>query len=135
MGLMRIDVETGTAIDVNPDVGAGGINALAMGLAANGEMYLSSSVGNWARLYSVDLNDGTIQEISSTLFERPYGLTGVAPIVLGDANCDGVVDLLDVGSFVESISTGVFNDKADITRDGQVNLLDVQPFVQLLSGG
>ncbi len=54
--------------------------------------------------------------------------------LLGDVNCDGLVNLLDVQPFVDLISNGDFNEKADITGDGMVNLLDVGPFVALLSG-
>ena len=54
--------------------------------------------------------------------------------ILGDVNCDGVVDLLDVSPFVDTI-TGAFDVKADINKDGVVDLLDVAPFVALLSGG
>ena len=55
--------------------------------------------------------------------------------VLGDVNCDGVVNLLDVGPFVELLANGGFSPKADIDENGSVNLLDVGPFVDLLSGG
>ena len=55
--------------------------------------------------------------------------------LLGDVNCDGVVDLLDVQPFVDLLSTGEFSKKADINEDGEVNLLDVAPFVTILSGG
>ena len=56
-------------------------------------------------------------------------------ILLGDVNCDGVVNLLDVAPFVQLVSAGDFLDKADINQDGVVNLLDVSPFVEILSGG
>ncbi len=55
--------------------------------------------------------------------------------VLGDVNCDGIVDLLDVAPFVELLTMGGFNAKADINQDGFVDLLDVSPFVDLLIGG
>ena len=55
--------------------------------------------------------------------------------MLGDVNCDGLVNLLDVDPFVDLISTGEFSDKADINMDGVVNLLDVTPFIALLNGG
>ena len=55
--------------------------------------------------------------------------------LLGDVNCDGGVNLLDVGPFVELISNGGFSTKADINEDDEVNLLDVGPFVDLLGGG
>ena len=56
------------------------------------------------------------------------------PFLLGDANCNGVVSLLDVSAFVEQVSTGTFVDKSDMNRDGVVNLLDVGPFIALLNG-
>ena len=56
-------------------------------------------------------------------------------VLLGDVNCDGVVNLLDIAPFVDLISTSGFSDKADINMDGFVNLLDVAPFVQILSDG
>ena len=55
--------------------------------------------------------------------------------LIGDVNCDGSVDLLDVGPFVEVLSNNEFNAKADIDGNGVINLLDVTPFVELLSGG
>ena len=57
----------------------------------------------------------------------------VGSFLLGDVNCDGVVDLLDVAPFVDLLTNGEFSDKADINMDGVVDLLDVDPFVDLLS--
>jgi len=54
-------------------------------------------------------------------------------ILVGDVNCDGVVDLLDIGPFVDLITSGGFSPKADIDGNGVVDLLDVGPFVALLS--
>ena len=61
-------------------------------------------------------------------------VTAIPDVVLGDVNCDGVVDLLDVAPFVAAIANGEFLAKADINQDGEVNLMDVDPFVDLLSG-
>ena len=62
--------------------------------------------------------------------------TGELPsFIIGDVNCDGMVDLLDVGPFVDAISDSQFNPKADINGDNSVDLLDVADFVNLLSGG
>ena len=55
--------------------------------------------------------------------------------LLGDVNCDGVVDLLDVAPFVDLVINGGFSAKADINMDGFVDLLDVAPFVNILTGG
>ena len=58
---------------------------------------------------------------------------GVPDGIKGDVNCDGVVDLLDVGPFVDVITGGgPYNVKADVNCDGVNDLLDVQPFVALL---
>ena len=53
--------------------------------------------------------------------------------LLGDANCDGSVNLLDVPVFVDLILDNQFDVKADINSDGLVNLLDVEPFVALIA--
>ena len=55
-------------------------------------------------------------------------------VLLGDVNLDGVVNLLDVGPFIELISTSEFQVEADCNEDGIVNLLDVGPFIEILSG-
>ena len=56
------------------------------------------------------------------------------PIVLGEVNCDGEVNLLDVAPFIDLLSNGGFSEKADINGDDSVNLLDVDPFITLLGG-
>ena len=53
---------------------------------------------------------------------------------LGDINCDGAVNLLDVTPFIDAIASGDFNFAADINQDGAVDLLDVGLFVELLAG-
>ena len=59
----------------------------------------------------------------------------INPIVLfGDANQDGVVNLLDIQPFVALITAGQFQLEADMNQDGAVNLLDIEPFVAILSG-
>ena len=56
------------------------------------------------------------------------------PVLVGDVNCDGAVNLLDVEPFIALVSSGTFDEKADINGDGMVNLLDVEPFIALVSG-
>ena len=56
-------------------------------------------------------------------------------VLLGDVNCDGEVDLLDVAPFVDLVTEAGFSVKADINQDRTVDLLDVAPFVELLTGG
>ena len=71
-------------------------------------------------------NPGPTSEVSS------YDLdVRVAPILLGDVNLDGMVNLLDVEPFVSVISNGDYQIEADIDQNGIVNLLDVGPFIEL----
>jgi hypothetical protein len=58
-----------------------------------------------------------------------------SPLVLGDANGDGEVTLLDVDPFVQLLTAGVYVEACDVNEDGSLTLLDVDPFVQLLTGG
>lgn len=58
-----------------------------------------------------------------------------AAVLHGDVNQDGVINLLDVGPFVDLIASGQFLPEADTNKDGQVNLLDVSEFIDLISGG
>lgn len=81
--------------------------------------------------FEVDLDDTISVAVSGNVV-----LTGKLPVILvGDVNCDGTIDLLDVAPFVELITSGQFSDKADINGDLAVDLLDVAPFVTLLTGG
>lgn len=54
--------------------------------------------------------------------------------VLGDANSDGVINLLDVFSFVQLITGDDYNLNADFNEDGAVDKADVGPFVAALIG-
>lgn len=61
----------------------------------------------------------------------------------GDLNCDGSVDLTDVGPFITALTDPdeykrQFPDcdinNGDLNADGSVNLTDVEPFIELLLG-
>ena len=71
----------------------------------------------------------------SGIYYDNISLTGAAECLVGDVNGDGVINLLDVGPFVEAITLGDFVCEADANQDGSLDLLDVGPFVLLLSGG
>ena len=55
-------------------------------------------------------------------------------ILVGDVNLDSEVDFLDIGPFIALLSSGGFQDEADIDGSGVVDFLDIGPFVNLLSG-
>ena len=54
-------------------------------------------------------------------------------VLLGDANCDGVIDFLDIVPFIELLSTGGFKAQADIDQNGEVDFLDIAPFISILN--
>lgn len=131
VGLIRIDIETTIAEDVDPKLGSSGFFPVqGLGVAADGNIYGSTL----DQLVQVNL-DGTIVPIGSASYADVRGIAGVAAVLLGDVNCDQVVNLLDVEPFVETLGSAEFNTKADINRDGVVNLLDVSGFVDLINGG
>lgn len=77
---------------------------------------------------------GAVDGVANGMFVDDVSLSSGAKVIIGDVNMDGTVDLLDVGPFVDLISSGGFLPEADINGDGMVDLLDVGPFVDLLSG-
>lgn len=79
---------------------------------------------------AVDANGDPILLVGSPGIFKGFGVD----VLVGDVNCDGEINLLDVGPFVELLANGGFSPKADIDGDGAVNLLDVGPFVDLLAG-
>ncbi|TWT45790.1 hypothetical protein RAS1_22230 [Phycisphaerae bacterium RAS1] len=65
------------------------------------------------------------------------------PNAVGDMNCDGEVNILDINPFVLALSSATdyqaaypecARELADVNDDGNVDILDINPFVQLLSG-
>ena len=58
-----------------------------------------------------------------------------SPVVLGDCNQDGVVNLLDVSDFVDAVISGEFQVEADCNQDGVVDVRDVHTFVEILANG
>ena len=84
---------------------------------------------------AIEINDVFGGNLPTPTSYIPIQLAMELGFLLGDVNCDGVVNLLDVGPFVDAISSGIFNPKADINGDGTVDLLDVNPFVNILTGG
>ena len=66
------------------------------------------------------------------------------PARLGDLNCDGTLNSLDIDPFVLALSdlegyrAGYPNCtiiNADVNRDGSIDVLDIDPLVELLTGG
>ena len=151
---------TGDPDDVSPDGYATSLDAIGSrvvviadvdgdGIPEQQMREVRSSTGNSASTSSLDLSFGlglaTEADVTVTWADgRTLDMGTVDAnqfvvvsqgFVLGDINDDGVVNLLDVGPFVDLLSGGGFDPAADINGDGVVNLLDVGPFIDLLSGG
>ncbi len=94
---------------------------------------------------------GTIgqSDAGTVLTGGQYTLTGgfwtpAAPaIVVGDMNCDGVLNAFDIDPFVLALTDaaayaaaypGCNRMNGDINGDGVVNAFDIDPFVELLTG-
>ena len=145
-GLVAIDIVAQTVTLVAPYPNdETDIDGLAIG---DGIAYLCDddevSPGDGPGLfYSYDLSQGAGGSFTSfaapweeaELFSGATFITQETEVILGDINCDGVIDLLDVAPFVDLITSGMFLEKADINVDGTVDLLDIAPFVELLIGG
>ena len=59
-------------------------------------------------------------------------VTLTSPVLLGDVNIDGVVDLFDIAPFIDRLATRTFQAEADIDGSGAVDFLDIAPFIGLL---
>ena len=71
-------------------------------------------------------------------------ITGIAPVGMGDLNCDGVLNMSDIGPFalalIDPAGYAVSYPEctqflADINEDGQRDGRDIQEFVTALLGG
>ena len=54
--------------------------------------------------------------------------------LLGDANCDGEVNFLDITPFITLLTSGDFKPEADVDMNGEIDFLDIPPFIALLTG-
>ena len=70
---------------------------------------------------------------SSRTFNYAILGTGNTSVLLGDANCDGVVNFLDITPFIALLSGDEFKIQADIDGNGLINFLDITPFIAILT--
>ena len=104
-------------------------------LFAKVDFNVVGSAGDMVDLFVTSGDQGIVH--SGMLVEPIFGVASlmITDVLLGDINCDGAVTLLDVGPFVDLITSGEFLSKADFNGDGVITLLDIQGFVDALSGG
>ena len=54
------------------------------------------------------------------------------PIVVGDVNGDGEVNIADVNAVIDIILSGGSSDSADVNGDGEVNIADVNAVIDII---
>ena len=84
---------------------------------------------NIANLDSAEPN-GSLFGVGS-LARLTLTLTQPAPI-LGDVNCDGLVDFSDINPFIAVLISGVYQAKADVDQNEVVDFSDIPPFIAIL---
>ena len=91
-----------------------------------------SQLGSNSTTFELTLSDEAIPGSTTQTLTISVDYEVVVTFVLGDVNCDGVTNLLDIGPFIEVLGSGTYSQKADINQDGSVNTLDIDPFVELI---
>ena len=84
---------------------------------------------NFVGISSDGSNGSGIASISS------FSLTAGSDseVLLGDADCNGVVNFLDITPFIAFLSGGEPKPEADIDGNGVVNFLDITPFIAIIT--
>ena len=113
-----------------------------------GIRYIGFVAGGSVGWFSIDLgdapNDGSDVVFTGGQFlvipegtepPEPFGIMVGNPTLKGDVNQDGMVDFLDIGPFINVLSTGGNQPEADTDCSGMVDFLDIGSFIEILSGG
>ncbi|TWT44283.1 Lys-gingipain precursor [Phycisphaerae bacterium RAS1] len=99
--------------------------------------------GTWTLTVSDQAGADTGTLNSWTLRILPGG-AACTPWPVGDMNCDGAANILDINAFVLAIGDPfafavTWPDcdliSGDLNGDGEVNILDINPFIDLVAGG
>ena len=70
-------------------------------------------------------------------FSEEYGplhFQCLPPLIQGNLNGDGVIDILDIIALVNMILNGEYSVIADWNEDGVVNILDIIIYVNIILG-
>ena len=55
-------------------------------------------------------------------------------VLLGDCDCNGVINFDDIGPFIGFLSSDDFKAEADTDESGEINFADIPSFISILSG-
>ena len=71
---------------------------------------------------------------SVVIADEDLGILVESLLLLGDVNQDGMVDFLDIPSFIGVVTAGGTQAEADIDQNGFVDFLDIPLFIDILTG-
>lgn len=144
-------IQTPTDIDVAslddllyvPNVGNARVEIVNASLEYVSATPAQGFVGTESRIV-VDSDDSTLGLTNFALLYRDCNSNEVSDacehpecsgILVGDMNCDGLINGLDVASFLHFVVGESFVCQADINQDGAVDLTDIPDFASLLVSG
>ena len=80
--------------------------------------------------------NGWILSVKTTrkLYCHYPGVDEEPPVIKGDVNGDGEVNIADVNVIITSILTGQLSLDVDVNRDGEVNIADVNAVIDIILG-
>ena len=148
-GLYSIDLDSGEMTKIAEPPPADNTQGRGMAVG-NNTVYLVATRGDdGVPFFAYDLSQGLNGEWQP--FTNPYPAyhsTGagawVAEPLIGDMNCDGMVNFFDIDGFVLAVTDpsayeATYPDcdimLADCNGDGEVNFFDIDAFVELIVGG
>ena len=133
-------------------------NADDITLSVEGNFELSLNRRNWARSLTLDptgevfyvrlANTSTVGNFNGTVtattgrvsaYADVQGTVNAAPVIVGDVNMDGSVNIADVTTLIDYLLGGdesmIDIVAADVEQDGMVNIADVTALIDRLLGG
>ena len=133
---------SGTVIASSDDISYGGdsidvdtIAGLSDSSTSDDSFLFNIVLGPGTYFLEVRPTDVDISDFPSS-GDQYFLVTSLVPsdVLLGDTDLNGVVNFLDIPSFITILFTGEFQAEADIDQSGEVNFLDIPLFVAIVAG-